>query len=92
MVKFVNIRELKNQTSEVVRKARHGDVVVTSRGKPTAVLHAITEEELEDYLLANSPKFLKSLERSYQEYQRKGGASLERLIADTERELARLRR
>lgn len=92
MVRFVNIRQLKNRTSEVVRHVGKGDVVVTLRGKPKAVLHAVTEEDLEDYLLAHSPKFLKSLEASYREYQRKGGVSLEALAAQTERELARLQR
>lgn len=92
MVQFVNIREMKSQLSEVIRRSRKGDVVVTSRGKPQAVLHAISGEELEDYLLAHSPKFLKSLQASYREYQKKGGVSLEKLIADTERELKRVRR
>lgn len=92
MVKFVNIRELKNRTSAVVRRAGKGDVIVTSRGKPKVVLHAVTEDELEDYLLAHSPKFLRSLETSYRVYQQRGGVSLDRLIAETERELAQLRR
>jgi prevent-host-death family protein len=92
MVQFVNVRELKNRVSEVIRRARKGDVVVTSRGKPTVVLHAVSDYELEDYLLAHSPIFLKSLERSYREYQRKGGVSVETLLARTERELERLQR
>ncbi|MBI1952555.1 MAG: type II toxin-antitoxin system prevent-host-death family antitoxin [Candidatus Omnitrophica bacterium] len=90
MVQFVNVRKLKNQISEVIRRARRGDVVVTSRGRPQAVLHAISEEGLDDYLLANSPKFVKSLEDSYREYRRKGGVSLKRLLAQAERELARV--
>jgi prevent-host-death family protein len=81
MVQFVNVRQLKNHVSAVIRRSRRGDVVVTSRGKPKAVLHSVNEEDLEDYLLANSPKFLKSLEASYREYQRKGGISLEKLLA-----------
>ena len=92
MVQFVNVRELKNQVSKVIRRTRKGDVVVTSRGKPTVVLHAVAGDELEDYLLAHSPAFLKSLERSYREYQRKGGLSVETLLARTERELERLQR
>ena len=92
MVQFVNVRELKNRVSEVIRRTRKGDVVVTSRGKPTVVLHAVTGDELEDYLLAHSPKFLKSLERSYREYRRKGGVALEKLLAQAERELGRLQR
>lgn len=92
MIQFVNVRELKNRVSEVIRRTRKGDVVVTSRGKPTVVLHAVADDELEDYLLAHSPNFLKSLERSYREYRRKGSVSVERLLTRTERELERLQR
>lgn len=92
MVQFVNVRELKNRVSEVIRRTRKGDVVVTSRGKPTVVLHAVGGDELEDYLLAHSPKFLKSLDRSYRESQRKGAVSLDALLIKTERELERLQR
>jgi len=92
VIQFVNIRELKSRASAVLRASRNGDIVVTSRGKPQAILHAVTEGDLEDYLLAHSPRFVKSLEASYREYRRKGGVSLEKLIADTERELARVQR
>ena len=92
MVRFVNVRELKNRASEVIRRAQKGDVVVTLRGKPTVVLHAVADDELEDYLLAHSPRFLKSLEGSYREYRRKGGVSVATLLARTERELERLQR
>ena len=92
MIRFVNIRKLKSQVSAVIRSSRKGDIVVTSRGKPQAVLHSVGEEDLEDYLLAHSPKFVKSLGASYREYRLKGGIALEKLIADTERELARVSR
>jgi len=92
MVQFVNVRELKNRVSEVIRRTRKGDVVVTSRGKPTVVIHAVAGDELEDYLLAHSPAFQKSLERSYREYERRGGVSAETLLVQTERELERLQR
>ena len=92
MVHFVNVRELKNRVSEVIRRAQKGDVVVTSRGKPTVVLHAVAGDELEDYLLAHSPTFLKSLERSSREAKRKGTVKLDALVAQTERELERLQR
>ena len=92
MVHFVNIRELKGHLSAVIRRSRKGDIVVTSRGKPAAVLHAISEEGLEDYLLAHSPRFLRSLQASSREYRRKGGISLEHLKAETERKLGRVQR
>jgi antitoxin (DNA-binding transcriptional repressor) of toxin-antitoxin stability system len=65
-------------------------VVVTSRGKPTAVLHAVTEDDLEDYLLANSTRFVRGLKASYREYQRTKGVSFEQLMTDTEHELNKL--
>ena len=92
MVQFVNIRELKNRLSEIIRRSRKGDIVVTSRGKPTAVLHAVSGEDLEDYLLAHSPKFLNSLKTSYREYKKKGGVSVDKLIRQAEQELGRIRR
>ena len=92
MVRFVNIRELKSQASAVLRASRKGAIVVTLRGKPQAVLHAVSEEDLEDYLFAHSPRFLRSLDASYRGYRRKGGIALEKLLADTERELSRVSR
>ena len=92
MVQFANIRQFKSHLSEIIRQSRKGDIVVTSRGRPKAVLHAITEEDLEDYLLVNSPKFLRSLQASFKEYRQKGGISLNKIIAETEREIVRLGR
>lgn len=92
MVQFVNVRELKNQASAVLRRARKGDVVVTLRGKPTAVLHAVTGDDLDDYLLAHSPKFQRTVQAAFRDYRRRGGVPLETLIKETERELAKLRR
>ena len=77
-MKFANIRELKNKTSEILREAKKGDVVITSRGKPTAVITAVTEEDFEDYLLEKSPKFQKALEDARLEHLEKGGISLKK--------------
>ena len=79
-MKFANIRELKNKTSEVLREAKKGDVVITSRGKPTAVITAVTEEDFEDYLLEKSPRFQKALEDARSEYLEKGGISMKKYL------------
>ena len=79
-MKFANIRELKNKTSEVLREAKKGDVIITSRGKPTAVITAVTEEDFEDYLLEKSVKFQKALEDARLEYEDKGGISLKKYL------------
>lgn len=46
MVQFVNIREFKAHTEDVLRKLQRSDVVLTIRGKPKAVLHKVSEDDL----------------------------------------------
>jgi len=76
-MQFANVRELKNKTSEILRKAENGDVVITSQGKPRAVIMAVTEEDFEDYLLEHNITFLTALEKARAEYIKKGGVSPE---------------
>jgi len=79
-MKFANVRELKNKTSEILRRAEKEDVVITSNGKPRAIITGVTEEEFEDYLLEKSPTFLKALEEAREEYLKKGGVSVENYL------------
>ena len=73
---FVNVRELKQHPSRVLKRAgKSGWVIILSRGKPAAALMPLTEDEIEDIVLS-SPRFVKTLRRSYAEYRRKGGISL----------------
>ncbi len=67
MVQFVNVRELKISPSSVIQRSRKGDVVVTVRGKPAAVIHALGREDLEEYLAEYSPLFLRKMEKAMQE-------------------------
>ncbi len=46
MVQFVNLREFKNNSEEVLRRLSRGDVILTVRGKPKAVLHKVSERDL----------------------------------------------
>lgn len=72
-MRFANVRELKNKTSEILKLAEKEEVVVTSRGKPTAIIKGVSEEDFEDYLIENNPKFMAALERAKEEYMRLGG-------------------
>ena len=72
-MKFANVRELKNKTADVLRRAEKEIVVITSHGKPRALITAVTEDEFEDSLLENTPVFQKALEQARSEYLRKGG-------------------
>ena len=63
IVKFTNVRELKAKTSEMLRAVERGNtVLVTTHGRPTAMLVPVTEDDIEDALLAYSPKLRKKIE------------------------------
>lgn len=87
-MKFANVRELKNRTSELLRYARQeGEVLITSRGKPVAMLCGFSEEDLEDYVIAHHPELKAKVAEAYQDYLAHGGVDLDDLIAETEKEL-----
>ena len=51
MMRFVTVRDLRLKSGEVWRRVRQeGELVVTSNGKPVAVLADVDEEYLEDFL------------------------------------------
>ena len=80
-MKFANVRELKNKTSEILRKAEKEAVIITSKGKPRAIVTAISEEDFEDYLLENSPALLDVLKEAREEYLAEGGVTLKEYLS-----------
>ncbi|MDP1768051.1 MAG: type II toxin-antitoxin system prevent-host-death family antitoxin [Nitrospirota bacterium] len=62
-MRFTNVRELKAKTSEMLRTVEQGNtVLVTTHGRPTAMLVPVTEDDIEDALLAYSPTLRKKIE------------------------------
>jgi prevent-host-death family protein len=45
-MRFVNVRELKSKTSEILRAAAGEDIVITNHGKPVAVVSGIDAGDL----------------------------------------------
>ena len=77
MLKFINVRELHNNTPSVIRRTRRGEkTVVTFRGKPAALVVPLTENQIEDLVLSN-PGFLKQLDAAQQEASQKGSLTTE---------------
>ena len=68
-MKFINVSELRQNTSEVLKLAQKNDVIVVSRSKPIAIIRHFNEDELEDYVLMNHPDFLSQMEKAYQDIQ-----------------------
>lgn len=80
-MKFANVRELKNKTSEILRNAEKEAVIITSKGKPRAIVTAISEEDFEDYLLETSSSLQDELAEAMAEYHAKGGVLLDDYLA-----------
>lgn len=59
----IGIRELKNRATEVLRaiEERRSGIVVTRRGRPTALILSIDSPEAEDYVLSHAPEIVDSL-------------------------------
>jgi prevent-host-death family protein len=80
-MKFANVRELKNKTSEILRNAEKEAVIITSKGKPRAIVTAISEEDFEDYLLEKSAGLQDILAEAQAEYRSRGGVSMEEYMS-----------
>lgn len=52
-MKFITVRDLRGRSGQVWTKlARERDVILTSNGKPIAILSSVSEETLEESLAA----------------------------------------
>ena len=50
-MRFVTVRELRSQSAKVWRHlAEEGDLVITSNGKPVAILSAVSQRNVEESL------------------------------------------
>jgi prevent-host-death family protein len=68
----VGIRELADRASSVVSEVEttgHA-VLVTRHGRPIAVLSAIDEDALYDYILANAPEYVQGMRDADDRYDR----------------------
>ena len=79
-MRFTGVKELKHKTMDILKQAEKEDIIVTAYGKPKAILHHITEDDLADYLIENDPAFKQKIEEAYAEYQAHGGMTANELI------------
>ncbi len=81
-MKIASVKEVKDNLSKFLKNAEQEDVVITKNGRPTAILHHLGEDELEDYLLEHDKKFKRKIEKRWKDYLRKGGTSIDAVIKD----------
>ena len=73
-MKIAPIAEVKAKFSKYLRACEDGQVVVTTNGRPVAVLLSIVDEdELERLILAYSAKFQAILDEGKEQIQQTGG-------------------
>jgi hypothetical protein len=69
--------------SDYARKARRAPVVILRRGRPVAVLRALTDQDWEDLVVSTHPGFVALMRRSFERFKAGAGIPLEQI----EREL-----
>ena len=79
-MRFAGIKELKHETMDLINESKNKDIFITAYGKPVAVLHHITEDDLADYLIENDPDFKSRIEEAFADYTVKGGTTAETMI------------
>ncbi len=91
-MKFTNIRGLKAKTSEILRTVEKGNtVLVTNHGRPTAMLVPVTEDDIEDALLAYSPVLRRKIEAGLRDIRSGRTIRLEEYLVKRSRRKARKR-
>ena len=83
-MKFVAMRELRNDTSNVLKNLKKEGVVITRNGKPAAALIYLDEDLLEEFVLARDKGLVASFEKARKEYLKKGGISHEQMRKEIE--------
>ncbi len=86
-MKMINSRELNINTAKVLKRAKKEDLIVTVKGKPVALIQAMSEEDLEDYVLAKLVE--KRMKMRPKDFRPESAISLEEVIRKTEKELGR---
>lgn len=94
-MRFVTVRELRSSSARILRELAEGEVVITSNGKPVAILTPTSEGEVEEELRSlRRARALAVLERMQSAAARSGrvapdSVEIEREITETRRSRAR---
>jgi prevent-host-death family protein len=73
-MKVAPMADVRNRFSAFLEQSKAGPIFITRNGRIAAVLEAMTDDEVEDFLLERSPRFRRMLEAAA---LRRGGISLE---------------
>ena len=84
VMRTVGVRELKNRLSQYLSKAdEEGAVIVTNHGVPCAAIVPLSPDELEDFIIAHSPRIQKLVRRGAREIAGGKYVTLDQLLEET---------
>jgi hypothetical protein len=80
----IQVQELASRADEIMRElAATGErAIIVEGGRPLAVLSALTEDELEDYVLANDPEFVEGRKLALDEFRRGETKTLQEVLQE----------
>jgi len=81
-MKVMTLDQAQKSLGRCLDQARKEDILITRNGKPAALIRGISQNDLEDYLLENDPRFMKIVEKRRREYRREGGIPLDVLAKE----------
>ena len=90
----VDIRELARNTSKVIGDVarRNRPTIITRDGRPVAAVIPIDADALEDWVLANSPEFVKGMYKADQELRHGQTVGMDEALAVLGQKVRRARR
>jgi prevent-host-death family protein len=90
-MKVASVSELKNQMSRFLKQAQKEDIIVTSRGKPIALISGLSSNALEDYSLVSDEELKYCLEDGIKAADKGKFIDIEDLISKIETAIKRKR-
>jgi prevent-host-death family protein len=85
-MKVANTVELKNKTNELLREVMKGNpLIITYRGKPAASILPLSEDDLEDFIIENSPSIRKKILKAEEDLKAGRVISFDEYLSTQER-------
>jgi prevent-host-death family protein len=85
-MRVANTVELKNKTNELLREVMKGNpLIITYRGKPAASILPLSEDDLEDFVIENSPSIRKRILKAEEDLKAGRVISLDEYLSTQKR-------
>ncbi len=80
-MKIVNTVELKNKTNKLLHEVIKGEpIIITYRGKPSASLTPLMEDDIEDFIIENSPSIRRKIKKAEEDIKANRVISLDEYL------------